>query len=24
LDVIDSETHMHVHADRALRTLSGA
>ena len=24
LDVISSETHMHIHADRALRTLSGA
>jgi len=24
LDVINSETHMQLHADRALRTLSGA
>jgi thioredoxin-dependent peroxiredoxin len=24
LDVINSETHMQIHADRALRTLSGA
>jgi peroxiredoxin Q/BCP len=24
LDVINSETHMHIHADRALRTLSSA